>query len=425
MSAFVGRQSELGEIAERFARASIRLITLTGPGGTGKTRLALHAAADQLEHISDGVYFIDLAPVTDTESALAAIARVVGLTQGREEPVLEALKKRLHDRPVLLVLDNFEQVTTAAGSIAELRRHVRPLRVLVTSREALHIRGEHLFPVSPMSLPPVVSTHRTAEEIGHFEAIQLFVERARAVRPSFHLTDDNAAAVVEICRRLDGLPPAIELATARINLFSPEVLRDRLTSRLATLDAGARDLPVRQQTLRATIDWSYRLLGLGEQRLFELLSVFAGIGIEAVEQVANEAGLSAESGLAPLDGLASLLEKSLLRPTETGDGRDGLVMLETIREYAAERLAERPELADVARRAHAMHFTSYAESKLIQASGENGERAHGVWPSRSRTCAAHGVSGSRPTTCNSSTGWSRACGSSIRRRAASRRSPSS
>jgi predicted ATPase/class 3 adenylate cyclase len=375
VSVFVGREPELSEIVTQLAADSVRLITLTGPGGTGKTRLALRAAANRLDRIHDGAFFVDLAPVTDAESALAVIARVLGATLTREQPLLEDLKRWLRDRSILLVLDNFEQVTVAAGSIAELLEACPTLKVLVTSREALHIRGEQLFPVPPLSLPPAVRTDQSAEQISRFEAIQLFVERARAVRPDFRLTDDNAAAVADICRRLDGLPLAIELATARINLFSPEALRDRLTSRLKTLDRGARDLPARQQTLRATIDWSYQLLEAGEKRLFELLSVFGAIGIDAVEQVARDAGLLVDGGLDPIEALASLLDKSLLRFSEAGAGGDGFVMLETIREFAGERLVERPDLAEAGRRAHAMYFTTYAKGKLAEAVGQAGEPA--------------------------------------------------
>jgi len=374
-SAFVGREVELSAIAAELATDAVRLITLIGPGGSGKTRLALRAAADQLEALKDRVFFVDLAAITDTPTALAAIAQVVGLAQSREQPVLADLKRSLREQHLLLVLDNFEQVAEAAGSVAELLEACPDLMVLVTSREALHIRGEHLFAVPPLSLPNAAEARESAQGISRFEAIQLFVERARAVRPEFRLTDDNAAAVAEICRRLDGLPLAIELATARINLFSPEALRDRLTSRLGTLDRGARDLPARQQTLRATIDWSYQLLDPFEQRVFELLSVFTGIRVDALEAIAAEAGLDS-AGADPLDALGSLLDKSLVRPADSGDRSGGFVMLETIREFAAERLADRPEdEAGAARRAHATYFAGFAQRTLADATGEGGEPA--------------------------------------------------
>ena len=375
VSAFVGREVELAEISRQLSLESNRLITLIGAGGSGKTRLAIRAATDELARLNDRVFFVDLAAATDTESVLAAIARVLGVSRTREQPVLEDLKHGLRDRPSLLVLDNFEQVLAAAGAIAELLEVCPNLGLLVTSREALHIRGEHVFPVPPLSLPAAAAARESAKGISGFEAIQLFVERARAVQPGFRLTDDNAASVAEICRRLDGLPLAIELATARINLFSPETLRDRLTSRLGTLDRGARDLPARQRTLRATIDWSYQLLGAGEKRLFELLSVFAEIRIDALEEVAKNVGLLDESTVDPLEGLASLLDKSLVRPSDGGPEPGGFVMLETIREFAAEQLANRTDLAAPVRLAHATYFTSYAQLKLADATGQEGAPA--------------------------------------------------
>ncbi len=215
----------------------------------------------------------------------------------------------------------------------------------------------------------------TAAELAGYEAVQLFVERAQAVRPDFHLTNENAAAIADICLRVDGLPLAIELATARINLFSPEELRERLGSRLALLRSGARDLPSRQRTLRATIEWSYQLLEPGERRLFELLSVFSGAGLEAVEVVAEELDWLTETGIDTLDGLASLLDKSLIRKVNPDDPASRLLMLETIREYAAERLDETPELAATARRAHAAYFADFARQQWQHLTGQRREAA--------------------------------------------------
>jgi predicted ATPase len=361
-SAFVGRDAELSEIRRRIEDVDVHLVTLTGPGGTGKTRLALRAAADQVDRFEDGVFFVDLASVTDTDSCLALIARVVGLSEARERSLVDELKRHLRGQRVLLVLDNFEQVTVAAPALVDLLHDCPGLKLLVTSREALHVRGESLYPVPPLSLPRDRSAARSADELGRFEAIQLFVERARAIRPDFHLTDDNARAVVEICQRLDGLPLAIELATARINLFSPEALLERLGSRLKLLRSGARDLPARQQTLRGTIEWSYDLLEPGEQRLFELLSVFSGGTFDEVEAVAGSLETIAESGVEPMDGVASLLDKSLLRRVEPDDGQGEprVVMLETIREYATEQLDAHPEFAAAARQAHADYFADVA-----------------------------------------------------------------
>lgn len=287
-SGFVGREAELEEIGERLDADGVRLLTLTGPGGTGKTRLALRAAAERIDRFEDGVFLVDLSSSRDAESMLSAIARALGISEPRDRSLSEELTAQLHERHMLLVLDNFEQVMVAAPAAAQLLRDCPRLKLLVTSREPLHVRGEHLFAVPPLGLPQASKEPTTATQLAAYESIQLFVQRAQEVKPDFALTDSNAEAVAEICRRLDGLPLAIELATARINLFSPQALRDRLESSLQLLRSGARDLPERQQTLRGTIDWSYQLLEPAEQRLFELLSVFAGAAVESV------AGLAAE-----------------------------------------------------------------------------------------------------------------------------------
>jgi predicted ATPase/class 3 adenylate cyclase len=374
-STFVGRDAELEEIDMSLGDEAVRLLTLTGPGGTGKTRLALRAAADQVDRFEDGVFFVDLSALRATEDVPAAIARAVGLSETGEQPMLEELKGRLRRQHTLLVLDNFEQVTTAAPMVVELLEDCQGLRLLVTSREALRVRPEHLFPVPPLSLPRATPDRRSAAELAGCEAVQLFVERAQAVRAGFRLTDENADAVADICRRLDGLPLAIELATARLNLFSPEALRDRLGNRLRLLRGGARDLPARQQTLRATIEWSYQLLEPGEQRLFELLSVFSSAELEAVEVVAEELDRLAGTPLDVLDGLASLVDKSLVRQADAGAAEPRVVMLETIREYAAERLDDRPELAAATRRAHAAYFADFARRQWEALTGRRREQA--------------------------------------------------
>ncbi|TML50033.1 MAG: adenylate/guanylate cyclase domain-containing protein, partial [Actinobacteria bacterium] len=373
-SAFVGRAGELKKIRERLEDESVRLLTLTGPGGIGKTRLALHAAADQVDRFEDGVVFVDLSAARDSASMLAAIARRLGLHETRE-PLLDELARELREQRLLLILDNFEQVTASAPTAAQLLLGCPRLKLLVTSREALHVRGEHLFAVPPLSLPSQAQRQVSGEQLVRYEAIQLFVERAREVRPEFRLTDDNADAVVEICRRLDGLPLAIELATARINVFSPEALRDRLSSRLGLLHGGAQDLPARQQTLRATIEWSYQLLEPGEQRLFELLSVFSGISFDAVEAVAGKIDDLRGTGIDTLDGLASLADKSLIRQAEAGAGEPRLAMLETIREYATERLDDLPDFSAAARRAHAVYFADFAQRQWGDLTGERGDTA--------------------------------------------------
>jgi len=374
-SAFVGREAELRAIRERLDDGDVRLVTLTGPGGTGKTRLAIRAAADQIDRFTDGVFLVDLVTATDGDAVLALIATAVGLADTAERSPLDELRRQLRSQQVLLVLDNFEQVTVAAPVLVDLLADCPGLKFLVTSRQALRVRGENLVSVPPLTLPAATDRATSAAELNQFEAIQLFVERARAVRSDFRLTDDNAAAVAEICRRLDGLPLAIELATARMNLFSPEALRDRLGSRLKVLGSGPRDLPERQQTLRATIEWSYQLLGPAEQRLFELLSVFAGSSVEAVEAVA--AGLDEAAGveLDALDGLGSLVDKSLIRQVDTTDAdrMPRVVMLETIKAFAGDRLDARPEFAAAARDHHARYFAQVALDASNSVGAADGE----------------------------------------------------
>jgi predicted ATPase/class 3 adenylate cyclase len=376
-SAFVGRAGELKEIGELLEDESVRLVTLTGPGGIGKTRLALRAAGDEVDRFEDGVLFVDLSAARDSASVLAAVARTIGLSDTPDDSLLDELSRQLREQRMLLVLDNFEQVTVAAPTASQLLHGCPRLKLLVTSREALRVRGEHLFAVPPLSMPSGAG-RQSAEQLMRYEAIQLFVERARAIRPDFRLTDDDAEAVVEICARLDGLPLAIELTTARINLFSPEALCDRLSSRLQLLRGGAQDLPARQQTLRATIEWSYQLLEPGEQRLFELLSVFSGISYDAVEAVASGIDRLREAGIDTLDGVASLADKSLIRQADAGAGEPRLVMLETIREYAAERLDDLPDFRAAARRAHAVHFTDFAQRQWEHLTGDQRDTALAV-----------------------------------------------
>ena len=282
---FVGRRAELEAVERLLADPAIRLLTLTGPGGTGKTSLGIRAAGDQSARFRDGVAFVDLSAARETDEMIIALGRAVGVGEAPDRPLRQELSERLRDRQMLLMLDNFEQVTAAAPVTTELLDACPGVKLLVTSREPLHVRIERVYPVPPMGLPPAVRGRITAEQLSGVESILLFVDRARAVRPDFAVTDDNAPAVAEICRRLDGLPLAIELAAARLRLFSPEALRDRLGSRLELLRSATRDLPARQQTLRATIEWSYTLLDAGEQRLFERLAVFADADLRAIEAV--------------------------------------------------------------------------------------------------------------------------------------------
>jgi predicted ATPase/class 3 adenylate cyclase len=375
-TALVGREAELGEIVQRLASEGVRLVTLTGPGGIGKTRMALQAAAELIEQFENGVYFIDLAPIRDPDDFPAAIAQTLGLRETSDRPLLAELTGHLLSRTVLLLLDNFEQVTAAAPQVAELVRACPRLKLLVTSREALHIRGEYVYPVPPLALPRVDLKQTTIEQLSQYEAVRLFIERAQAVRPDFNITNENAPAVAEICWRLDGLPLAIELAAARIRLFSPQALLERLGHRLQLLKGGARDLPVRQQTLRDAIDWSYEILDRGEQRLFALLSVFSGgCSFEAVEATAGQVDLPEGPGLEVLDSLLSLVDKSLIRQVERENGESRLLMLETIREYAAERLEADPGFSAAARRAHAAYFAAFTQRQWERLAGAEREVA--------------------------------------------------
>ncbi len=356
---FIGRRAELSEVIRRIEDPSIRLLTLTGPGGTGKTSLAVRAAGDEAARYRDGVAFVDLSAARDTDAVLIALGRALGVGETLDRPLRDELIDRLRGSQMLLVLDNFEQVTAAAGVTTEILDACSEMKLLVTSREPLHVRAEHVYPVPPLGLPPAGRARVTAAQLGAYESIELFVDRARAVRPDFDLDDDNAAAVADICRRLDGLPLAIELAAARLRLFSPEALLDRLGSRLDLLRSAARELPVRQQTLRATIEWSYQLLEPAEQHLFEVLAVFAGADLSAVEAVVTAIDVAPASGIDTIDTLGSLLEKSLIRQVEVSQGEPRLMMLETIREYASERLAGH-DLDPRARLAHATYYADLA-----------------------------------------------------------------
>jgi predicted ATPase/DNA-binding SARP family transcriptional activator len=342
----VGRHLEVAAVAGLLRRYDVRLVTLTGPGGTGKTRLSLAVAEELAPELRDGAAFVDLAAVQDASLLGSTIARVLGLQEG-EEPLSEAVAERLRARSVLLVLDNLEQLLPAATFVADLLAAAPRLLVLATSRAPLRLSAEHVYPVPPLPTPAT----DIFEELAANDAVRLFVARARAADPAFELTDESARDVAEICRRLDGLPLAIELAAARTSLLSTDAIASRLEQSLELLTGGARDLPVRQQTLRATLDWSHGLLSGSEQALFARLAVFSGgWTIDAVEAVcADDSDVLASTG--------SLLDESLLRRDE--DGRLG--MLETIREYALERLELSGE-ADELRRGHAAYFVQVAEA---------------------------------------------------------------
>jgi predicted ATPase/class 3 adenylate cyclase len=353
----VGREREAGEVAERLRGEEVRLLTLTGPGGTGKTRLALQAAADLLEEFSDGAYFVTLATITDPELVPSAIAGPLGVKESPEQPLIETLKNHLQEKRLLLVLDNFEQVLEGTFAVGELVAACPKVKVLATSRIPLRLYGEQEYPVPPLALPdPRVLPPLKA--LTQYEAVRLFVERARAVKPDFEVTNENAPAVAEICVRLDGLPLAIELAAARVRMLPPKALLKRLGSRLKLLTGGARDLPERQRTLKATIEWSHALLDEGEQLLFGRLSVFSGgRTLEAIEAVCDAEG---DLPVDAFDGVSSLLDKSLLKQDEGPAGEPRFVMLETLHEFAREKLKESGE-AESIRRAHAEYFLALAE----------------------------------------------------------------
>jgi predicted ATPase/class 3 adenylate cyclase len=350
---FVGRAADVAAVES--AVQDTRLVTLTGPGGTGKTRLALRIAEDLVERFDDGASFVPLAPVSDPALVPAAIAQVLEITDAGDQPLDATLEQWLREREMLLVLDNFEHVLPAAPLVSRLLGSADRLRVVATSREVLHLAGEHEYAVPPLEVPERVELGDT-ERLLESDAVALFVERARAVVPGFALTDENAAAVLAICRRLDGLPLALELAAARLRILTPQALLDRLERSLDVLGTGARDAPARQQTLRGAIAWSEQLLDEPERRLFRRLAVFRGgwtLGAaEAVPQAVGELGIDV------LEGLASLADKSLIRAHPEGD-ETRFVMLETIREYGLERLDAEGE-RDATGRSHATHFAGLA-----------------------------------------------------------------
>jgi predicted ATPase/DNA-binding CsgD family transcriptional regulator len=348
-------------------QAEVGLLTLTGPGGIGKTRLALQVAAHLLDHFVDGVYFVALASVREPDLVVAAIAQTLGVHEVAERRLQESLQAYLGDKQLLLILDNFEQVVVAAPIVGDLLAACHRLKTLVTSRVTLHLYCEQEFPVPLLALPDL--KHMTTVEtdlvasLMHYAAIELFIQRARATKPDFTLTTSNAAAVASICNSLDGLPLAIELAAARIKVFAPSALLARLQARLTLLTGGPHDLPARQRTLRDAIAWSYDLLAPGEQRLFQRLAVFVGgLTLEAAQAVgipSTSAGQALDIDV--LDGITTLLDQNLVKRLEQSDREPRFGMFETIREYGLERLEASGE-AEAIRGLHTTFYLALAEA---------------------------------------------------------------
>jgi predicted ATPase/class 3 adenylate cyclase len=368
----IGREQEIAAARAVLERRDVRLLTLVGPGGTGKTRLGLQIAVELLDLFTNGVFFVALAPLRDPNLVPSTIAHTLGVREMSNRPILDTLREYLREKQMLLLLDNFEQVLAAGPMVADLLASCPRLKVLVTSRSVLHLRGEHEFPVPPLAVPDPKRLP-ALPALSQYTAVQLFIQQALAVKADFAVTNENAPSVAAICHRLDGLPLAIELAAARIKLLSPQALLARLESRLKLLVGGPRDLPARHQTLRAAIAWSYDLLEEGEKRLFRRLALFVGgCTLRAVEAVCDAGG---DLGMDAWDGVASLVDKSLLREDEpnrpaessthreAGRGDDGeprFVMLETVREYGLECLAESGE-SETIRCRHARFFLQLAE----------------------------------------------------------------
>ena len=365
-TAFIGRERETTDLLGLLRRPEVRLVSLVGPGGTGKTRLALHAARQLLADFPDGVWFVDLSPLTDPALVPTVLGEVLRVREEGGTRLLDRLQVELADKQLLILLDNFEQVAAASSTVTSLLKATRRVKILATSRLPLHIYGEKELPVPPLALPsrdPLPPLDRLTQ----YEAVRLFIERAQDVRPDFAVTPDNAPAVAEICTRLDGLPLAIELAAARVKLLSPQALLVRLDQRLKLLTGGDRNLPARRQTLRGAIEWSYDLLDAGEQQLFRRLAVFqGGRTFEGMEAVCNPGG---DLAVEVFEGVDSLVNKSLVQQRAGRGGEIRFWMLETIHEYAGEKLAESGEGPALARR-HAAYFLTLAEEAEPHLRGE-------------------------------------------------------
>jgi predicted ATPase len=363
LTAFVGRERELAGLRALLARRDVRLLTVTGPGGVGKTRLTIEAAREIADGFAAGARFVPLAPLGSPDLVLPTIARTLGIGESRPGEILRDLTEQLASTELLLVLDNVEHLLAAGPDLALLLAFCPALTLLVTSRAALRVSGEHEFAAPPLPLPVEIGTW-TFEQIAASDAVRLFVERAEAVQAGFRLTPANAWDVAEICRRLDGLPLAIELAAARVKVLPPRALLARLERRLPLLTGGPRDAPARLRTMRDAVGWSYDLLDADEQRVFRQLAVFVGgFTLDAAIDIAGDGPLPEE---AVVEGISLLVDQSLLLPAATDDaancdpGEPRFGMLETVREFALEELARSGE-ENAVRRAHAAYFRALAE----------------------------------------------------------------
>ena len=358
----IGRTREIAEIKDLLRQDEVGLLTLTGAGGSGKTRLAKTIADEMQKEFADGIFFVELAAVNRAELVAGAIAQILDVKESVEKSLFESLKEFLHERTVLLILDNFEQIISAVPLIEELLDSTVKLKILITSRTLLHLKFEQEKVVLPLNTPPS-NSKLSAEELGEFAAVELFAVRAQAAKPNFVLNNENAAVIAEICHKLDGLPLAIELAAVRVKLLSPQAISARLEKSLNLLTGGAKDLPVRQRTMRGAIEWSYELLDAEEKSLFRRLAIFAGgFTVEAAEFVGEEKieGNLQSVSASVIDLITSLIDNNLLVTKEQPDGNVRLRMLEVVREFALELLQTSGKIDDL-RQTHAQFFRLFAE----------------------------------------------------------------